>query len=43
MPDARKRALADAVIPTGLGKRETLRRLKRLIKVARQRHKGRHA
>lgn len=28
MPDARKRRLADAVIPTGLGRRFTLRRLR---------------
>jgi dephospho-CoA kinase len=34
MPDVRKRALADVVIPTGLGKRETLRRLQRLLKLA---------
>jgi dephospho-CoA kinase len=42
MPDAKKRALADAVIPTSLGKRETLRRLMRLLKVARHRmrHRG---
>ncbi|MGZ6213190.1 MAG: dephospho-CoA kinase [Candidatus Binataceae bacterium] len=36
MPDAKKRALADVVIPTGLNKRETLRRLRRLIKIARK-------
>lgn len=30
-PDARKRAAADAVIPSSLGKRETLRRLKQVI------------
>ena len=35
MPDVRKRALADAVIPTGLGKRETLRHLRRMLKLAR--------
>ena len=35
MPDAEKRARADVVIPTGLGKRETLRHLLRLLKVAR--------
>lgn len=35
MSDARKRALADAIIPTGAGKRETLRRLKQLLRVAR--------
>jgi dephospho-CoA kinase len=33
MPDAVKRRRADAVIPSGLGKRETLRRLKRSLKV----------
>jgi dephospho-CoA kinase len=38
MPDARKRAAADVIIPTGLGKRETLRRLRRLLKVARLKH-----
>ena len=32
-PDAAKRAAADVVIPSGLGKRETLRRLKLLLKV----------
>ena len=32
-PDARKRAAADAVIPSGLGKRETLRRLKQFLRV----------
>lgn len=32
MPDAKKRRLADAVIPSGLGKRETLRRLTRALK-----------
>lgn len=32
MPDAKKRRLADAVIPSGLGKRETLRRLTRSLK-----------
>jgi dephospho-CoA kinase len=36
MPDSKKRALADEVIPTSLGKRETLRRLQRLLKVARK-------
>ncbi len=40
MPDARKRAAADVVIPTGLGKRETLRRLRRLLTLARTRRKG---
>lgn len=33
MPDAKKRRLADAVIPSGLGKRETLRRLLRSLKI----------
>jgi len=32
-PDARKRAHADIIIPSGLGKRETLRRLKQFLKV----------
>ena len=35
MSDVQKRARADAIIPTGLGKRETLRRLKQLLTVAR--------
>lgn len=39
MPDAKKRRLADAVIPSGLGKRETLRRLMRALK-SRQRPGG---
>jgi dephospho-CoA kinase len=33
-PDARKRAHADVVIPSGIGKRETLRRLVRFLTVA---------
>lgn len=33
MPDAKKRRLADAVILSGLGKRETLRRLNRTLKL----------
>ncbi len=33
MPDAEKRRLADATIPSGLGKRTTLRRLSRALKV----------
>jgi len=33
IPDAKKRKFADAVIPSGLGKRETLRRLKRSLKI----------
>ncbi len=33
MPDAEKRKRADAVIPSGLGKRETLRRLRRSLKI----------
>ena len=37
MSDTAKRARADAIIPTGLGKRETLRHLKRLLTVARAR------
>jgi dephospho-CoA kinase len=31
-PDARKRRLADAVIPSGLGRGETLRRLKKFLR-----------
>lgn len=34
MSDHLKRRLADAVIPSGLGKRETLRRLRQVLKVA---------
>lgn len=34
MSDHRKQRLADAVIPSGLGKRETLRRLKQVLKLA---------
>ncbi len=34
MSDVQKRARADAIIPTGLGKRETLRHLKQVLKVA---------
>lgn len=37
MSDHRKRRLADAVIPSGLGKRETLRRLKQVLKAAKMR------
>ena len=36
--DARKRARADAIVPSSLGKRETLRRLTQFLKVAKQRH-----
>jgi dephospho-CoA kinase len=36
MPDRQKRARADAIIPSGLGKRETLRRLRRSLKVLRK-------
>lgn len=35
MPDAEKRKRADAVIPSGLGKRETLRHLRRSLKIKR--------
>ncbi len=35
MPDVHKRARADIVIPSGLGKRETLRRLRRSLKLLR--------
>jgi dephospho-CoA kinase len=34
-PDARKRRHADAVVPTGLGKRETLRRLRQFLTLLR--------
>ena len=34
-PDAKKRAHADVVIPSGLGKRETLRRLTQFLTLAR--------
>lgn len=36
MSDHHKRRLADAVIPSGLGKRETLRRLKQVLTVAKK-------
>lgn len=36
MSDHRKRRLADAVIPSGLDKRETLRRLKHVLKLAKR-------
>ena len=32
MPDAQKRRRADFVVPTGLGRRMTLRRLRRVLK-----------
>lgn len=35
-PDARKRARADAVVPSGIGKRETLRRLTQLLTLHRR-------
>ena len=38
--DARKRAAADVVIPSGLGKRETLRRLKQTLKLLKARRKS---
>jgi dephospho-CoA kinase len=34
MPDAEKRRRADFVVPTGLGRRETLRRLAEIVRVA---------
>lgn len=37
MPDAEKRRRADFVVPTGLGKGETLRRLRRILRLVRQR------
>lgn len=37
MPDAKKRRRADAVVPSGLGKRETLRGLLKFLKVQKQR------
>lgn len=37
MPDAEKRRLADVVVPTGLGRAETMRRLTRLVRALRQR------
>jgi dephospho-CoA kinase len=39
MPDAKKRLRADIVVPSGLGKRETLRGLLKFLNVLRQRHK----
>jgi dephospho-CoA kinase len=43
MPDVRKRALADVVIPTGLDKRETLRHLRRMLTLARTRNGNSYA
>lgn len=40
MSDHKKRRLADAVIPSGLGKRETLRRLKHMLKLANKKRKN---
>lgn len=37
-PDARKRRHADAVIPSSLGKRETLRRLRQFLKLLTAKH-----
>lgn len=37
MPDVRKRALADFVVPTGLGKAASLRAVKDIVKVAKRR------
>lgn len=33
MPDAAKRRRADVVLPTGIGRRETLRRIKKALKI----------
>lgn len=41
MPEAEKRRRADFVVPTGLGKRESLRRLAAIVRLMRQR-RGRH-
>lgn len=41
MPDARKRRLADRVIPSGLGKRVTLRHIRRALAAARHDARGR--
>lgn len=38
MPDAEKRRRADFIVPTGLGKRESLRRLARIVKLLRSGH-----
>lgn len=38
LPDAVKRRRADYVVETGLGKRETLRELRRIVKILRQPH-----
>jgi dephospho-CoA kinase len=38
MPDSDKRRRADFVVPTGLGRRETLRRLAEIVKVASAAH-----
>ena len=37
VPDARKRRLADFVVPTGLGKAASLRAVKDVVKVAKRR------
>ena len=41
LPDAEKRRRADFVVVTGLGKRETLRRLQTILRIARERKIGR--
>jgi dephospho-CoA kinase len=40
MPDREKRRHADFVVPTGLGRRETLRRLAEIVRVASAAHPG---
>lgn len=39
MPDQEKRRRADFVVQTGLGRRESLRRLTRIVKLVRKRHR----
>lgn len=41
MPDAEKRRRADFIVHTGLGKRESLRRLARIVKLLRSAHRRR--
>jgi dephospho-CoA kinase len=42
MPDAQKRALADIVIPSGIGKRETWKHIQRALRQAKSAVHGRH-
>ncbi len=42
MPDARKRKLADRIIPSGMGRRETWRQIRRALRAARTDAAGRH-